>query len=133
MWVGSEPAAVTRRQHSKLVLVDLAGSERMGRAASSSSTTSTTSTPHTKRQQAGSMMRVAEARSINSSLSALGNVIAALAESSGSSSVASRLHIPYRASASSACSSSAIARITMKRYRDALRYVDGVMAHRTRS
>lgn len=54
----------------KLVLVDLAGSERVKKTLSDGA-------------------RLDEARCINSSLSALGNVIAALADSKAA-------HIPYR-------------------------------------
>jgi hypothetical protein len=71
-----------RRLVSKLVLVDLAGSERMGRGGS----------------VGVQGMRAAEARSINSSLSALGNVIAALAEGATNSGAVARQHIPYRVS-----------------------------------
>lgn len=56
--------------HGTLALVDLAGSERVRRTGST-----------------GTALN--EAKSINSSLSALGNVVAALADES-------RLHIPYR-------------------------------------
>lgn len=55
---------------SKLLMVDLAGSERVRRTVSKGT-------------------RLSEAKSINTSLSALGNVIAALAESNSA-------HIPYR-------------------------------------
>ena len=55
---------------SKLTMVDLAGSERVRKTQSDG-------------------MRLEEAKSINQSLSALGNVIAALTE-------ASTLHIPFR-------------------------------------
>lgn len=62
------------------MLVDLAGSERVRRSASQGA-------------------RLAEAKSINSSLSALGNVIAALADLNGVMSVGhSHTHIPYRGS-----------------------------------
>jgi len=66
----------TQHSASKLCLVDLAGSERMGRATSSQG------------------WRASEAKSINSSLSTLGNVIAALAE--GGAIGSSRIHVPYR-------------------------------------
>lgn len=56
--------------HSKLLMVDLAGSERVRKTISKGT-------------------RLDEAKSINTSLSALGNVIAALAESNSA-------HVPYR-------------------------------------
>lgn len=59
-----------RTMRSKLLLVDLAGSERVRKTVSKGT-------------------RLEEAKSINTSLSALGNVIAALAE-------ANVTHIPYR-------------------------------------
>ena len=59
----------TRTLRSKLLLVDLAGSERVRKTISKGA-------------------RLDEARSINTSLSALGNVIAALADGTG--------HVPYR-------------------------------------
>lgn len=59
-----------RTVRSKLLMVDLAGSERVRRTVSKGA-------------------RLSEAKSINTSLSALGNVIAALAEHNTS-------HIPYR-------------------------------------
>ena len=68
-----ESRTCIRRSKSKLCLVDLAGSERMGRSMSCQG------------------KRVAEAKAINSSLSTLGNVIAALAEGG-----AGRTHVPYR-------------------------------------
>lgn len=62
------------------MLVDLAGSERIHRSASQGA-------------------RLPEAKSINSSLSALGNVIAALADLNGVMAVGhSHTHIPYRGS-----------------------------------
>ena len=68
------------RLRRKLMLVDLAGSERIRRSASQGA-------------------RLAEAKSINSSLSALGNVIAALADLNGAMTVGhSHTHIPYRGS-----------------------------------
>jgi hypothetical protein len=60
----------SRTIRSKLLMVDLAGSERVRRTVSKGT-------------------RLSEAKSINTSLSALGNVIAALAEHNVS-------HIPYR-------------------------------------
>ena len=70
-------AALLRRRptggrilHSKLLMVDLAGSERVRKTISKGT-------------------RLDEAKSINTSLSALGNVIAALAESNTA-------HVPYR-------------------------------------
>jgi kinesin family protein 15 len=66
----------TRTRHSKLQLVDLAGSER-------------------HKQTAASGQRFAEASKINRSLSALTNVILALAKSEGSRN-GSRRHVPYR-------------------------------------
>jgi hypothetical protein len=60
----------TKTLRSKLLMVDLAGSERVRRTVSKGA-------------------RLSEAKSINTSLSALGNVIAALAEQNVS-------HIPYR-------------------------------------
>ena len=66
----------TRKVHSRMFLVDLAGSERVGRGTVSQG------------------RRLSEARSINSSLSALGNVIAALAEGGAGG----RQHVPYRVS-----------------------------------
>eukprot|EP01031_Cornospumella_fuschlensis_P035496 gene35496-43028_t len=63
------PQQYSRTVRSKLLMVDLAGSERVRRTISRDT-------------------RLSEAKSINSSLSALGNVIAALADGSG--------HIPYR-------------------------------------
>lgn len=65
---GSTSFAKTLR--SKLLMVDLAGSERVQRTSSKGT-------------------RLSEAKSINTSLSALGNVIAALAEPNSS-------HVPYR-------------------------------------
>lgn len=65
----ANPQSVTRTLRSKLLMVDLAGSERVRRTVSKGA-------------------RLSEAKSINSSLSALGNVIAALADHSS--------HIPYR-------------------------------------
>lgn len=63
-------AQYTKTLRSKLLMVDLAGSERVRRTVSKGA-------------------RLSEAKSINQSLSALGNVIAALAENGAS-------HIPYR-------------------------------------
>jgi hypothetical protein len=63
-------AQYTRTLRSKLLMVDLAGSERVRRTVSKGA-------------------RLSEAKSINTSLSALGNVIAALAEANVG-------HIPYR-------------------------------------
>ena len=63
-------AQYTKTLRSKLLMVDLAGSERVRRTVSKGA-------------------RLSEAKSINTSLSALGNVIAALAEQNVS-------HIPYR-------------------------------------
>lgn len=63
-------AAAARTVRSKLLMVDLAGSERVRRTVSSGT-------------------RLSEAKSINTSLSALGNVIAALAEPNAA-------HVPYR-------------------------------------
>ena len=60
----------TKNVRSKLLMVDLAGSERVRRTISKGT-------------------RLNEARSINTSLSALGNVIAALAEDKN-------VHVPYR-------------------------------------
>ncbi len=60
----------TKTLRSKLLMVDLAGSERVRRTISKGT-------------------RLSEAKSINTSLSALGNVIAALAEQNA-------IHIPYR-------------------------------------
>jgi hypothetical protein len=60
----------TRTVRSKLLMVDLAGSERVRRTVSKGT-------------------RLSEAKSINTSLSALGNVIAALAETNST-------HVPYR-------------------------------------
>lgn len=68
----SHPLAYTRTIRSKLLMVDLAGSERVRRTVSKGT-------------------RLSEAKSINTSLSALGNVIAALAQTSPTVS-----HIPYR-------------------------------------
>lgn len=62
----------TKTTRSKLLMVDLAGSERVRRTLSKGT-------------------RLSEAKSINSSLSALGNVIAALADPNAP-------HIPYRVS-----------------------------------
>ena len=67
---GSSKTGYSRNIKSKLVMVDLAGSERVRRTVSKGA-------------------RLSEAKSINTSLSALGNVIAALAESNTS-------HVPYR-------------------------------------
>ncbi|KAJ8600250.1 hypothetical protein CTAYLR_001999 [Chrysophaeum taylorii] len=69
---------------SKLYLVDLAGSERVADLYSSSSSSSGGTLPHKDRQ-------FAEHVSINQSLSALGNVVAALAEGAKK-----RPHVPYR-------------------------------------
>ncbi len=68
--VSRKSAQYTKTLRSKLLMVDLAGSERVRRTVSKGA-------------------RLSEAKSINTSLSALGNVIAALAESNVS-------HIPYR-------------------------------------
>ena len=69
-----------KRSRRKLMLVDLAGSERVRRSSSLGA-------------------RLAEAKSINSSLSALGNVIAALADLNGVIAVGHlHPHIPYRGS-----------------------------------
>ena len=69
-----------KRSRRKLMLVDLAGSERVRRSSSQGT-------------------RLAEAKSINSSLSALGNVIAALADLNGVIAVGhTHQHIPYRGS-----------------------------------
>lgn len=65
----SNPQSYGRTLRSKLLMVDLAGSERVRRTVSKGT-------------------RLSEAKSINSSLSALGNVIAALAENN--------THVPYR-------------------------------------
>ena len=62
-------SAASHKRTGKLLLVDLAGSERIRRTTSSG-------------------VRLSEARSINASLSALGNVIAALAVDSK--------HVPFR-------------------------------------
>jgi hypothetical protein len=62
--------ASARILYSKLLMVDLAGSERVRKTISKGA-------------------RLDEAKSINTSLSALGNVIAALAESTTA-------HVPYR-------------------------------------
>lgn len=59
-----------RTLRGKLMLVDLAGSERVRRTSSSGA-------------------RLVEAKAINTSLSALGNVIAALADTRAT-------HVPYR-------------------------------------
>lgn len=64
------PSSYHRVLRSKLLMVDLAGSERVRKTTSKGT-------------------RLDEAKSINTSLSALGNVIAALAESNMS-------HVPYR-------------------------------------
>jgi kinesin family member 5 len=64
------PSSYHRVLRSKLLMVDLAGSERVRKTVSKGT-------------------RLDEAKSINTSLSALGNVIAALAESNMS-------HVPYR-------------------------------------
>ena len=71
--MGNNPrkgAQYTKTLRSKLLMVDLAGSERVRRTVSKGA-------------------RLSEAKSINTSLSALGNVIAALAEANVG-------HIPYR-------------------------------------
>ena len=69
-----------KHSRRKLMLVDLAGSERVRRSSSQGA-------------------RLAEAKSINSSLSALGNVIAALADLNGVIAVGQpHPHIPYRGS-----------------------------------
>lgn len=80
--------ACVRRVRSRLFLVDLAGSERIGKAVT---------------QPLLNGRRLDEARSINSSLSALGNVIAALAEGATTTTGGgmtvyqqSRQHVPYR-------------------------------------
>lgn len=65
-----QPGTYLRTLRSKLLLVDLAGSERVRKTISKGT-------------------RLDEAKSINTSLSALGNVIAALAEPNAT-------HIPYR-------------------------------------
>lgn len=67
--------AVARTVRSKLLMVDLAGSERVRRTISKGT-------------------RLSEAKAINTSLSALGNVIAALADQQGAG--ARQRHIPYR-------------------------------------
>lgn len=66
----SKKMSHVRTMRSKLLLVDLAGSERVRKTVSKGT-------------------RLEEAKSINTSLSALGNVIAALAE-------ANVAHVPYR-------------------------------------
>lgn len=68
--VGSGSKNFSKTLRSKLLMVDLAGSERVRRTVSKGT-------------------RLSEAKSINTSLSALGNVIAALAENNVS-------HVPYR-------------------------------------
>ncbi len=68
--VAASSANATSTIRSKLVMVDLAGSERVRRSVSKGA-------------------RLSEAKSINTSLSALGNVIAALADPNSA-------HIPYR-------------------------------------
>ena len=79
----TQTSQFSSKKRSKLLLVDLAGSERIKR---------TTSTD----------VRLKEAQSINSSLSALGNVIAALSRRGGGLGVASssrrqrRQHVPFR-------------------------------------
>ena len=70
MYLQFEGRRATRKLSGKLMFVDLAGSERVRRTESQGS-------------------RLVEARSINQSLSALGNVIAALADKKTS-------HIPFR-------------------------------------
>ena len=66
--------AAARTVRSKLLMVDLAGSERVRRTVSKGT-------------------RLSEAKSINTSLSALGNVIAALADPSAGTKLH---HVPYR-------------------------------------
>lgn len=68
--VAASSANATSTIRSKLLMVDLAGSERVRRSVSKGA-------------------RLSEAKSINTSLSALGNVIAALADPNSA-------HIPYR-------------------------------------
>lgn len=68
--MSSNNQGYSKTLRSKLLMVDLAGSERVRRTVSKGA-------------------RLSEAKSINTSLSALGNVIAALAEQNVS-------HIPYR-------------------------------------
>lgn len=68
--VAASSANATSTIRSKLVMVDLAGSERVRRSVSKGA-------------------RLSEAKSINTSLSALGNVIAALADPNSA-------HVPYR-------------------------------------
>ena len=67
---GDGKNSLSKTVRSKLLMVDLAGSERVRRTVSKGT-------------------RLSEAKSINTSLSALGNVIAALAEQNAS-------HVPYR-------------------------------------
>lgn len=71
---GDAGTGMARTVRSKLLMVDLAGSERVRRTFSKGT-------------------RLSEAKSINTSLSALGNVIAALAAGAGGAGAA---HIPYR-------------------------------------
>lgn len=68
--IAGEGSRYTKTLRSKLLMVDLAGSERVRRTVSKGA-------------------RLSEAKSINTSLSALGNVIAALAEQNVQ-------HVPYR-------------------------------------
>jgi hypothetical protein len=75
--IESENAKTKVATIGKLSLVDLAGSERQSKTGAEGDT-------------------LAEAKSINKSLSALGNVIHALTKSTGGSSVGGNTFVPYR-------------------------------------
>lgn len=87
VWVTSsaERAAATVTVTAKLILVDLAGSERLSRTGFGGAG-----------GDASDKARLREAQAINKSLSALGNVISALADNASRSTSASKAHVPYR-------------------------------------
>jgi kinesin family member C1 len=87
---------IVERCEGRLNLVDLAGSERVGTAVQNAQASSTGSDNMTLNLKAGGSgvegERLKETQCINKSLSALGDVIAALGEQKGDAGG----HVPYR-------------------------------------